>query len=325
MMELRSDINNLATGFILESKLEKGRGPVATVICKDGTLHVGDFYVTGHMVGKISSLMDSYGKQLKQAGPSVPVQIAGFSELPKAGDFFEVVSPEKYHDVKSIKEPRVIFELNRKIFEGEVFNIIVKADSMSTFEALLMSINKTSEKASKKLNVIYSGVGNISESDVILAADTGSEIFGLHVKIDLAATAAAQKNDVTVHLYDIIYKLIEFLEEKTARKEQVKLISKKIGEAIVRKVFDIKGTGVIAGCYMREGRFTREGNVVIWRGKKKIGQGAIRGLERDRKSVKEVHAGFEFAFLADGFDTWEIDDRVECFINVPESKKNSFL
>lgn len=317
LMDLRADLSRSANGFILESKLEKGRGPIATVICQNGTLHVGDFFVSGHMVGKVTSLTDSYDRKLRTVGPSIPVAVAGFPELAKAGDFFEVISQEKFREIKSIKNPQTITDFTKRLAAGESINIIIKTDTSSSLEALLSSLEALSEKSAKKIQIITSGIGDISESDVTLAADTGSEIVGLHVKIESNATDIAQKNLVTIRTHDIIYHLLEEIEHLTKEEVKPKLISKKIGEALVRKVFDIKNVGVIAGCYCREGRFTRDGKIIVWRGKKKVGEGAIKGLERDRKSVKEVHAGFEFAFLADGFNEWQIDDRIECYAEVP--------
>jgi translation initiation factor IF-2 len=317
LMDLKADLAVPARGFILESRLEKGRGAVATVICQNGTLRVGDFFIAGHMVGKVSSLTDSFGKRLTEVGPSVPVQVAGFSELAKAGDSFEVISADKYKEVKALKTPQAMADLVKNLAQGESINVIIKTDTSSSLEALLNAINTISEKADKKIQIITSGIGDISESDVTLATDTGSDIIGLHVKIEPNAQAIAQKNLVSIRIFEVIYHLLEDLELRTKEPEKPKLITKKIGEALVRKVFDIKNVGIIAGCYCREGRFTRDGKVTIWRGKKKVGEGKIKGLERDRKSVKEVHAGFEFAFLADGFNEWQIDDRVECYAEVP--------
>ncbi len=262
--------------------------------------------------------MNSSGKMIKEAGPSIPVQVAGFSELPIAGEEFEVVSQEKYSALKSVKITSS-GALPRQIFSGEAFNLIVKTDASSSKEALLESLSKIAEKiTSKKINIIYSGIGNITESDITLATDTGSEVIGLHVKVETNAAVVAQRNMISIRLYDIIYKLLEDIEKQVKEPEKVKLVSKKVGEAIVRKIFDIKNIGIIAGCYLKEGRFPREGRIVVWRGKKRIGEGSVKELERDRKPVKEVHAGFEFAFLAHGFDQWEIDDRIECFLDVPE-------
>lgn len=318
LMDLKADPDKPALGVVLESKIEKGRGPVATVICQQGTLRVGDFFTAGHTYGRVTSIVNSHGKMTKEVGPSVPVQIAGYAELPAAGDVFEVIDAEKYSQLKSAKTAPSFNSSRSLNSSAESLNVVVKVDTSSTKEALLEALIKISEKESKKINVVYIAVGNIIESDIEFAANTNSEIIGLHVKADPTATALANKIAVNIHLYDIIYKLLEAIQERIKQPAKIRLVSKKIGEAVVRKVFDIKNVGIIAGCYVKEGRFCKDGRVIVWRGKKKVGEGIIKGLERERKSVKEVHAGFEFAFNCDGFNQWEIDDRIECFFNMPE-------
>ncbi len=320
MMDLRANEQQAADGFVLESKIEKGRGPVATIICRHGTLHVGDFFVAGTVAGKVTSITSSSGQQLKLVGPSIPVQVSGIAELAQAGDIFKVVSEQDFRKARDSRSALSQLTLPKKVFGGEGLNIIVKTDSVLTQEALIDSLVKLADKNEQPFNLIAAGVGDISESDVTLASDTGAEIIGLHVRIESNAATQAQKLAITIHLYDIIYKLLEALEERLEKSAPVKMVAKKIGEAVVRKIFDIKNIGIIAGSYVKEGRFLRDARVIVWRGKRKVGEGKIKGLERDRKSVKEVHAGFEFAFLADGIETWEVDDRVECFIEVPENK-----
>jgi translation initiation factor IF-2 len=314
IMELRTDASKPAKGFVLEARVEKGRGSVATIIAQEGTIHVGDFFIAGQTFGKVNSIVDSNGKSLKDVGPSIPVQIAGFDQLPEAGDYFEAVSQDQYQQARS----KGVYREEPKQFVAEgALNIIIKADTKSSKEALIESIEELNNKNVKKFQIIYSGIGDISESDVELAHTTGSKIYGFHVKFELNATSLAQKYDVSVHVYQVIYKLLDDLELLAKEKEPVKLVATRIGEAIVRKVFEIKNLGTIAGSYVKEGRFSRNGRVIVWRGKNKVGEGFIKSLERDRKPVKEVHTGFECAFLVDGFNEWNVDDRVECFIDLP--------
>ncbi|HSW74087.1 MAG TPA: translation initiation factor IF-2, partial [Candidatus Limnocylindria bacterium] len=164
-------------------------------------------------------------------------------------------------------------------------------------------------------------VGMVNESDVALASATGASIVAFHVKAEPNALLLAQKNGVILRNYDIIYKLLESLEEIAQGAREVKMVRTKIGEAVVRQLFNIKGLGVIAGCYVKEGRFSRDGSVVVWRGKQKVGEGKIKSLQREKKTVKEVSAGYECGFLVEGFDQWEIDDRAECFIEVAQQPK----
>jgi translation initiation factor IF-2 len=321
VMDLRAEIDIPARGFILESKMEKGLGPVATVICQHGKLRIGDYFAAGGTYGKVTTLIDSFNRRIKEVGPSIPVQVAGFLELPSAGDHFDVISDEMYKKLKSSRDAHSsLHQIVSKASVENKINIIIKTDTTSSKEALLATVDKLFEKKEKKVNIIHAEVGDITEGDVTLAANTDSMIIGLHTKIEPNAVTSAQKNIIQIMLFDIIYKLLEHLEELVKREEPVRMINKKIGEAVVRKVFQVKNVGTIAGSYCKEGRFARNGFVIGWRRKEKIGQGDIESLERDRKAVKEVHTGFEFAFYVKGIDDWQIDDRVECYIKVPAEK-----
>jgi translation initiation factor IF-2 len=325
IMELKTSISAPCKGVILESKLERGRGPVATIICHEGILRNGDFFICGVTQGKVTSIVDSSGQRVAQAEPSMPVQIAGFEELATVGDTFEVVNQEAYKKARAAKGERRIL-IPKPSGEESVVNIIVKADSNSSKEALLTTLHELSNKAAKgekKLYVIQAGVGDVTESDVLLAANTGSLIIALHSRIEPNAALLVQRHGVDVQMFDIIYESLEFLKKMLAGTKEIKLVKQKIGEAVVRKIFTIKGVGVIAGCYVREGRLTRDGSVIVWRGREKVGEGNIRSLQRDKRTVKEVHTGFECAFLVDSFNEWREDDRIECFAEVPQTGKGS--
>lgn len=318
LLDLKANISVPAQGYVLESKLEKGRGPVATVICLQGILKVGDYFSAGVTSGKISSLTDYLGVSVKSALPAMPVSVAGFDAMPQAGDIFQVVSQETHKKGATEEQLAQGVVLNRKKSSTEnAINILLKADNASSREALINSIDKISAKLPRQFYIVASGIGNISESDVELAADTHSTIYGFHVKTSSNAQELLQRQRVIIKHFDIIYKLLEDLEAFAEAGKPIKMVSKKIGEATVLKVFDIKGLGIVAGAVVRTGRFIRDGKVIIWRGKHKVGEGSIKGLQRDKKSVKEVHAGFECGFLVDGFDTWLADDRVECYQEVP--------
>lgn len=318
LLELKADPQAAPRGYVLESRLEKGRGPVATVICQHGTLRVGDHFVAGSVSGKVSSLVNSQGIRVQEVGPSVPVSVAGFSDLPRVGDAFIVVSAAEAKKMRGRTEDiRAVSATTRQVVPENALNLIVKTDGLSSQEALLASITKISGNTFKQFYVVSTGVGTISDSDIMLAADTKSLVYGLHVKIESSAVALAQKFGVTVKMFDIIYKLLEELQEVAEQGKPVQKVLKKIGEATVLKVFDIKNLGVVAGAQVRSGRFAKEGKLVVWRGKYKVGEGAISSLQRDRKSVKEVHTGFECAFMIDKFTDWAVDDRVECFLEVP--------
>lgn len=312
LLELKTNLNVPAQGFVLESKLERGRGPVATVICQQGVLKVGDYFVAGKTFGRVTSLVNSVGAQIREAIPSQPALVGGFSELPNAGDVFSVVSAKEYKVAKSGGVQHEI--MTRKHTAQEAINIIVKSDNASSKEALVEAIEKIQPNGGKAIRIIYAGVGDINESNVMLAHDTQSMIYGFHVKVEAKAVPLVQKERITVKLFDIIYKALEELEETVKASIPQKTVSTKVGEARVKKVFDIKGVGVIAGAYVTDGVLNRTGRMVVMRDKHKVGEGPIKSLEREKRSVKEVQSGFDCAFMVDGFNDWQIDDKVECFV-----------
>lgn len=324
MQELKANYTQDGKGFILESKLERGRGTVATLLVRHGKVRVGDFFTCGTTVGKVTAMFDSFGKTVKVADANIPVQVAGFDELPEAGSYFEVISKEQY--VRS----RASFRDERKnkqlAFAGagkNTLTCIVKTDTDSSKEALLGSLLKLSKKIKHEFNVVHAGVGDVTESDVMLAANTGASLIVFHAKVNAQAKELIRKHNVRLYQYDIIYKLLEALESLVESKQEVQMVRTKIGEAEVRKVFDVKNIGVIAGCYVKEGVFSRDGIVVGWHGRQKIGEGKIRSLQREKKSVKEVHAGYECGFIVEGIESWQDGDRVECYIDKPVEKKSS--
>jgi translation initiation factor IF-2 len=288
------------------------------VICQHGILKIGDYFICGNVNGRITSLVNSHGQRLQEVAPSIPVIIAGFDAMPEVGDYFEVVAKDQQ---KRAQAPERTAMQARNNAKDDAINLIVKTDTNSSKEALIEAIEKLSKKTPKPFVVIHSGIGNVSESDVTLAADTASRILAFHVKADQPIAVLAQRNKVTIESHSIIYKLLEALEESAQAAKAVKLVRKKIGEASVLKVFDIKNLGIIAGANLKEGRFSKDGSVVVFRGNRKVGEGKIISLQRDKKAVKEVHAGFECAFMVEGFTEWQIDDRVECYLDMPENQK----
>jgi translation initiation factor IF-2 len=315
LMELKADASRPGIGYVLESKPEKGRGPMATVLCKQGTVRIGDYFTCGNTVGKVNSVINSEGFRINEIGPAVPVAVAGFDALPEVGSLFKVVPYEEYKKAKDAFSGKKT-GIQKIVTEGAL-NLIIKTDSISTKEALLGALEKIAKKIGKEFNIINAGIGPISESDVALASSTGSSIVTLHVKPEVNAALLARHYGVSIDVFDIIYKLLENLEERIKGKKEVVMVKTKIGEAMVRAVFTIKNVGVVAGCYVNEGRFTRDGRVVIYRRNKEIGSGLIKSLQRDRKSVKEVHTGFECGFLVEGFEDFAIDDRIDCYIEEP--------
>ncbi len=316
LLELKASQQGFAHCYVLESKIERGRGPVATLICQHGMLKLGDYFVSGVTTGRVSSIKNSEGKILPEVGPSIPVAVAGFKELPEVGDLFNAVSKADIRKVLQQQEQQVVHP-SRATGEGNI-NVLIKVDTNSSKEALLDALYKLSKKSDVGFNIIHVGVGGINESDVELAYSTGASILGLHVKAEAKSSSLARRRAISIQLYDIIYKLLEDFQERLEGDRKVEKVRTKIGEAVVRAVFDIKGVGVVAGSYVQDGRFTRDGYVVAWRGKEKIGEGKIISLQREKKTVKEAHAGYECGFVVEGITHWEVDDRVECFIDVPK-------
>jgi len=322
LQELKADFTQDGKGYILESKLERGRGTVATLLCRHGRVSVGDYFTCGSTVGKVTAMFDSFGKSVKHADARMPVQVVGFDDLPEAGSYFEVVSKEQYIRARAgAREERKNKQLAVSSSGKNVLTCIIKTDSDSSKEALLGSLQKLSKKIKHEFNVIHAGVGDVTESDVMLATNTGSSLIVFHAKVSAQAKELLRKYHVPLYQFDIIYKLLEALEALVESNQEVVMVRTKIGEAEVRKVFDVKNIGVIAGCYVKDGIFSRDGYVVAWRGKEKIGEGKIRSLQRDKKTVKEVHAGFECGFIVQDIDSWQEGDRAECYIDKPAADK----
>ena len=317
MMELRAEVGVPANGYILESSSEKGRGVVATVITQNGILKVGDFIVCGNTSGHISSLFDSHGKRIKEVLPAIPAQASGFDGRPEAGDFFKVVTKDEYLKIKSAGAEKASLAGKRFIYPDGI-NVIVKTDNHSSLEAVVEGIDRLSKKQKKGFNILRQAIGDVNEGDIEFAFNTGSRIVCFNVKTESNAQILADRKKVSIVYYGIIYKLLEDLDAIAEAAKEIDMVRTKIGEATVLKVFDIKKIGVIAGAIVRDGRFTRDGYAVVWRGKTKVGEGKISSLQRDKKSVKEVFTGFECAFMVNGFSEWAEDDRVECFIDVPK-------
>lgn len=325
LMDLKAFADRPARAFVLESRLEKGYGPVATVISIEGTIKQGDVFVCGDTTGKVRLLIDSAGQKIQEAGPSTPVQVVGFNDYPSMGDLLKVVSVQEYAKVRQSKgsltqgaeTDRPTEAAHGQATEkGRVINLIIKTDTRGSREALLgliKKLEKLSIEVNCPVNIISTAVGDISEGDIELAENTHALLIGFHVKAEKNAVLLAKERHVDIKLYDIIYHLIEDLEKMLEKKRIIVAVWKQTGEATVRKVFKLKTGQVIAGCYLREGVCSRNSKVTCVRKKQVIGESKITSLQRDKKTVKEVHAGYEFAFITDTFQEWEEGDTILCF------------
>ncbi len=330
LMELCEEPGAAAKAFVLESHQERGLGAVATVLCMSGKLSVGDYFVCGDASGKVRLLIDSHGKRVKRVGVSTPVRVVGFDSFVSIGDWLEVVSRDGYLKAKANKgrltgplrqDSQLSSRPQVEIGAGseKVINLVVKADTRGSLEALSSAIDMLVKKHKKigcPINILSSGIGDIVESDIEFAFDTGAELIGLHVKAEKNAITLAGEKNKQFYLYAIIYQAIDTLEKLLLSKREAVKSWNKVGKAVVRKVFNIKGLGVIAGCYMQEGVISRPCKVECVRDGVVLGDSKITSLQREKKHVKEVHAGFECGFIAESFHDWQEGDSVVCYIEV---------
>lgn len=325
--ELRANPNRLAEGVVIESKLDKGRGPVATLLVKNGTLHIGDALLAGTVSGRVRAMIDDQGNRVKEALPSTPVEVLGFSDVPAAGDFVQVLEDEKMarqiaeerkqkeHELNLHQESRVSLEdLYKQIQEGEVkeLNVIIKADVNGSIEALRDSLLKLgTEEVS--INIIHTGVGAINETDVHLASASNAIIIGFNVRPDSNARSAAKKEKVDIRLYRVIYKVIEDLKDAMAGLLEPELKEVVTGRAEVRDTFKVPNVGVVAGLYVNEGVINRNYQVRLIRDGVVIHEGAIGSLKRFENDVREVREGYECGLGIEGYNDIKIGDELEIF------------
>lgn len=331
ILELKANPNRRARGLVIEAELDKGRGPVATVLVQKGTLHVGDFISAGASHGKVRAMIDDKGRRVKEALPSMPVEILGLSDVPSAGEVFVVHENDKsaksYADtyMSQYKEEMLadtklrmsLDDLFNQIQEGNLkeLNLIVKADVQGSVEALKQSLIKLSNDEIV-VKCIHGGVGAINESDVTLASASSAIIIGFNVRPDATAKAIAEREGVDVRLYKVIYQAIDDIESAMKGMLDPIFEEKVIGHAEVRQIFKASAIGNIAGSYILDGEFQRGCKVRITREGEQIYEGSLASLKRFKDDVKEVKAGFECGLVFDGFDKMQELDIVEAYIMV---------
>lgn len=320
LLELKTSDQGSGRGHVIEAHVEKGRGAVGTVILLYGAASAGDYFICGSVAGRVTTMVNSDGKKLELVGPSVPVQVAGFNELPDSGSYFEVVTQAEYKKFLSSvsKKLRMHTFQSKSLVDTQGYYVILKSDTHSSQEALIDALEKLAKKMGIRLSIVYAGIGDVTEGDIDLAYNTGAYILALHTKVNPRAHVLAKKRNVVINTFDIIYKLLEFWEEETKRIEKKEVIMRHIGTAKILRVFNIKGVGTIAGCSVESGQFVSNGFISIERGDKKIGTAKIRSLQKEKQSVGEVNAGFECGILAENFNNFKPNDIVKCLIE--ESK-----
>ena len=340
VLELKANPNRNARGLVIEAQLDKGRGPVATVLVQKGTLKVGDNIAAGACFGKVRAMLDDKGGRVKKAGPSTPVEILGLNDVPNAGEVFMAVESEKEarsiaetfiaeHKNKMLEETKQKMNLNDLFDEIKAGNvkelpIIIKADVQGSVEAVKQSLGKLSNEE-VAVKVIHAGVGNINESDVNLASAANAIIIGFNVKPDATAKSIAEHEKVDVRLYRVIYQAIEDLEAALTGMLAPVYEEKTIGRAIVRQTFKASGVGTIAGCYVTDGLVERGAKARIFRGEKQLFDGNLASLKRFKDEVKEVKTGFECGMVFEDFGDIEVDDNIEIYkmVEVPRTPKKA--
>jgi len=331
ILELKANPNRRGRGLVIEAQLDKGRGPVATVLVQKGTLHVGDFISAGACHGKVRAMVDDKGRRVREATPSMPVEILGLSDVPSAGEVFIAHENDKtaksYADtylaqnkekmLEDTKTRMSLDDLFSQIQEGNLkeLNLIVKADVQGSVEAVKQSLMKLSNEE-VVVKCIHGGVGAINESDVVLASASNAIIIGFNVRPDVTAKATAEREGVDVRLYRVIYQAIEDIEAAMKGMLDPVYEEKVIGHAEVRQIFKASAVGNIAGSYVLDGVFQRNCKVRISREGKQIYEGELASLKRFKDDVKEVKAGFECGLVFEGFDQMQELDIVEAYIMV---------
>jgi translation initiation factor IF-2 len=326
--ELKANPNRLAKGTIIEANLDKGRGPVATVLIEKGTLHKGDFIITGSSYGKVRVMINSRGRRIISAGPSTPVEVTGLSEVPEAGDILYAVKDEKL--AKSLVEakkkktkaetgkanPKVsLDDLFNRIQAGEIkdLNLIVKADVKGSIEAIKQSLEKLSIEE-VKVNTIHGGVGGINETDVMLASASNAIVIGFNVRPTSSATELAKRENVDIRTYRVIYNAIDDIQAAVKGMLDPEFKETVIGRAEVRATFKVPNAGTIAGSYVTSGKITRKSKVRLLRNDIVIHEGDISSLRRFKDDASEVATGYECGISLDKFNDLKEGDIIEAYI-----------
>ena len=340
VLELKANPNRKARGLVIEAELDKGKGPVATILVQKGTLHVGDYIAAGACSGKVRAMMDDKGRRVKEAGPSTPVEILGLSDVPNAGEILvqtdndkeaknfaaTFVAENKKNLLEETKAKMSLDDLFNQIQEGNLkeLALVVKADVQGSVEAVKQSLVKLSNEE-VAVRVIHGGVGAINESDVMLATASSAIIIGFNVRPDANAKSMAEQNGVDIRLYRVIYQAIEDVEAAMKGMLEPVYEEKVIGHAEVRQLFKASGVGTIAGSYVLDGTFQRGCKVRISREGNQIFEGNLASLKRFKDDVKEVRSGYECGLVFEGFNDLQEFDQVEAYIMVEVRDRNEEL
>ena len=328
VQELKANPNRAAKGAVIEARLDKGRGPIMTVLVQNGTLKLGDIIIAGTAFSRVRTMINDKGMRITEAGPSVPVEISGMSEVPSAGDTFNAVADERMArelvEERKIQQKNAAFGTNKKVSLEDLFsqiqagemktlNIIVKADVQGSAEAVKASLEKiTNEEV--RVKVIHSGVGAINESDVMLAATSGAIIVGFNVRPDNAARDNAARSNVDMRMYRVIYDCINEIEAAMKGMLAPKFKEVVIGHAEVRETYKVSKVGTVTGCYVTDGKIQRGCSVRVLRDNVVVHEGELASLRRFKDDVKEVANGYECGMQVEKFNDIKVGDVIECFV-----------
>ena len=328
VLELKANPNRAAKGAVIEARLDKGRGPIMTVLVQNGTLKLGDIIIAGTAVGRVRTMINDKGQRITEAGPSVPVEISGMSEVPSAGDTFNAVADERMArelvEERKIQQKNAAFGTNKKVSLEDLFsqiqagemktlNIIVKADVQGSAEAVKASLEKiTNEEV--RVKVIHSAVGAINESDVMLAATSGAIIVGFNVRPDNAARDSAARSNVDMRMYRVIYDCINEIEAAMKGMLSPKFKEAIIGHAEVRETYKVSKVGTVMGCYVTDGKIQRGCQVRVLRDNIVIHEGDLASLRRFKDDVTEAAGGYERVMRIGKFNDVKVEDVIECYV-----------
>ncbi len=328
LQELKANPNRAAKGTVIEARLDKARGPIATLLVQNGTLNQGDLIIAGTAVGRVRVMTDDKGRTIKKAGPSIPVEITGLAEVPAPGDEFAAVADERMarqlvekrkqkakDDLAKLQSKVTLENLFDQMKQGEMktLNIVVKADVQGSAEALRANLLKVSNEE-VRVNVIHVGVGAINESDILLASTANAIIVGFNVRPDSAAAVSAKRDHVDIRLYSVIYECLEEIEAAIKGMLAPKYREAVIGHAEVRQTYKVSAIGTIAGCYVKDGKVTRDAKVRVLRDNIVLYTGEVGSLQRFKDSVKEVQANFECGMSVAKYNDIKEGDIFECFV-----------
>ncbi|MDD5238760.1 MAG: translation initiation factor IF-2, partial [Candidatus Omnitrophica bacterium] len=327
MLELKASVDKLAKGVVIEAKMAQGRGPVVTLLIRDGTLHLNENIIVGNFYGKIRAMFDDHGRSVTHAGPSVAVEVLGISGIPAAGEQFFVIADEKQakelaqlrlekmkqQEMKSVKRIN-LEDLHAQIQEGKLkeLKLIIKADVQGSLGAIKDTLEKLNV-SEIKLNIIHTGVGNINNSDVILAIASDALILGFNVESDELAKELIAKEGVDVRTYNIIYELANDIKAAVEGMLEPKIKKIFLGKVEVRKVFKLSRSGTVAGCFVTKGKINRTSGVKLIRNGEAIFEGKLSSLKRFKDDVKDVAEGFECGITISGFEAVQEGDIIEAF------------